>query len=259
MYLLDNIKYSPIKGINKSYISSKFGNRKFYNNKTKKYETGFHNGIDMTSGSIIIAPYKGKVIAMRNNITGYSEKYASGNYVTLEHEDGIKTTYCHMKCGSIKVKIGDIVQEKEELGIMGATGHATGRHLHYGVKVNGTWVNPKEYLLGKNKLNKENINKSHVYVVRRGDTLSGIASSYNTSVNELVKLNNIKNPNLIIVGQKLNIPVKENNLYIVKKGDTLSSIAKKYKTSWQKIYKNNKNIIGSNPNLIIPGQVLTIE
>lgn len=46
--------------------------------------------------------------------------------------------------------------------------------------------------------------------------------------------------------------------YTVKKGDTLSGIAKKYGTTWQKLYEKNKSVIGSNPNLIIPGQVLTI-
>jgi nucleoid-associated protein YgaU len=47
--------------------------------------------------------------------------------------------------------------------------------------------------------------------------------------------------------------------YAVRKGDTLSSIASKYGTTWQKIYEDNKNTIGSNPNLIRPGQRLTIK
>lgn len=47
--------------------------------------------------------------------------------------------------------------------------------------------------------------------------------------------------------------------YTVKKGDTLSSIAKQYNTTWTKIYENNKNIIGSNPNLIQIGTKLTIK
>jgi len=51
---------------------------------------------------------------------------------------------------------------------------------------------------------------------------------------------------------------KENSSYTVKKGDTLSGIAKQFATTWQKIYNMNKSIIGGNPNLIIPGQKLTI-
>ena len=47
-------------------------------------------------------------------------------------------------------------------------------------------------------------------------------------------------------------------IYIVKKGDTLSSIASRYNTSWKTIYNKNKHIIGSNPNIIKPGQKLVI-
>lgn len=47
--------------------------------------------------------------------------------------------------------------------------------------------------------------------------------------------------------------------YTVQKGDSLSSIAKKYNTTWQKIYEDNKSVIGSNPNLIKPGQQLIIK
>lgn len=104
-----------------------------------------------------------------------------------------------------------------------------------------------------------------LYKVKKGDTLSKIAIEYKTTVSKLVKLNNIKNPNLIITGSNLILPINNSekgsnaNIYIVKKGDTLSKIAKKYNTTWQKIYNNNKNIIGKNPNLIIPGQKIIIE
>lgn len=264
-YILSNIKYSPFKNLNKSYISSKFGNRTFYNNMTKEYETGFHNGIDMTSGKTIVAAEKGIVTSARNNIKGYSEKYSSGNYVTINHGNGVYTTYCHMKYNSVKAKAGDSVEKGQELGLKGSTGYSTGPHLHYGVKVNGKWVNPEDYLLGKKLLINEKINDIEnfkEYVVRKGDTLSGIAFKFNTTINELVELNNIKNPNLIIIGEVLKIPISaakiENIIYIVKKGDTLSGIAKKYHTNWKSLYEKNKNIIGSNPNLIKIGQKLII-
>ena len=47
-------------------------------------------------------------------------------------------------------------------------------------------------------------------------------------------------------------------VYTVVKGDTLSGIAAKYGTTWQKLYEKNKSVIGSNPNIIRVGQVLTI-
>lgn len=54
--------------------------------------------------------------------------------------------------------------------------------------------------------------------------------------------------------------IPENNqiTYTIKKGDTLIKIAKKYNTTWKKIYQKNIDIIGGNPNLIIPGQILKI-
>ena len=83
---------------------------------------------------------------------------------------------------------------------------------------------------------------------------------YDTTVSSLVKLNSIKNANLIYVGQIIKLPVKTNKVsYTVQKGDNLTKIAKKYNTTWQELYKINKDIIGSNPNLIKVGQVLKIK
>lgn len=108
-----------------------------------------------------------------------------------------------------------------------------------------------------------------IYVVKAGDTLSGIASKYGTTYQTLAAYNNISNPNLIYVGQQIKIPgngttttnttTNNSKTYTVKSGDTLSGIASKYGTTWQKIYNDNKSVIGSNPNLIKPGQVLTIK
>lgn len=93
------------------------------------------------------------------------------------------------------------------------------------------------------------------YTVVSGDTLSGIASRYGTTYQELARINNIKNPNLIYPGQVLKINSIDEITYTVKSGDTLSAIASKYNTTYQDIA--NKNGI-SNPNLIYPGQVLKI-
>lgn len=93
------------------------------------------------------------------------------------------------------------------------------------------------------------------YTVQRGDTLSAIAKRYNTTVDELVRLNNITNPNLIITGQKLKIPTGKTWTYYIKHGDTLSAIAKKYNTSVDELARLN-NI--SNPNLIVAGASLLI-
>lgn len=94
------------------------------------------------------------------------------------------------------------------------------------------------------------------YVIQSGDTLNAIAKKFNTTVDELVRLNNIKNPNLIYAGNKLKIKSTSNNAeYVVKSGDTLSAIAQKFNTTVDKLVKDN-NI--KNPNLIYPNQKLKI-
>lgn len=100
------------------------------------------------------------------------------------------------------------------------------------------------------------------YIVQSGDTLSGIAVYYGTTVHTLVALNNISNPNLIYIGETLRIP--QNNYsssassyftYIVQSGDTLSEIALSYDTTVATLVRMNHI---SNPNMIYVGQTLLI-
>ena len=94
------------------------------------------------------------------------------------------------------------------------------------------------------------------YRVKSGDTLSNIARRYGVTVNSIANSNNIKNPNLIFVGQILKIyETNNNNIYIVKKGDTLSRIAYKYGTTVNKLVRQNGI---KNPNLIFIGQKIII-
>ncbi len=107
------------------------------------------------------------------------------------------------------------------------------------------------------KEEKQEIN----YVVKKGDTLSGIASKYKTTYQSLASYNGITNPNKIYVGQIIKIPGSieiKPTTYVVKKGDTLSGIAQKYGVNWKTLYENNKSVIGKNPDVIKPGQILTI-
>ena len=99
-------------------------------------------------------------------------------------------------------------------------------------------------------------------IVKRGETLSEIAIKYNTSYEYLAKINDIKNPNLIFVGERLKVPTftKEIHdtshlLYVVKRGNTLSQIARKYDVSIERIVELNGI---KNPNLIFIGEVLRI-
>jgi len=104
-----------------------------------------------------------------------------------------------------------------------------------------------------------------VYIVKRGDTLNNIARMYGTTVNEIVALNNIQNPNIIYVGQRLIINTinKEYTnimgnkiIYRIRRGDTLSGIARRYGTTVNNILRLN-NI--QNPNLIFAGTTIIVN
>ena len=94
-----------------------------------------------------------------------------------------------------------------------------------------------------------------IYYVQKGDTLRKIAAKFNTTVDAILQLNNIANPNLIYVGQAVTLPAYIST-YIVQKGDTLRIIASKYGTTVEKLMGLNPNI--KNANLIYVGQVITI-
>lgn len=95
------------------------------------------------------------------------------------------------------------------------------------------------------------------YVVQSGDTLARIAERFSTTVQNLINLNNITNPNLLYIGQILKVPSTtiEPKEYIVQRGDTLSSIARMYNITVNEIALSN-NI--TNPNMIYVGQRLKI-
>ncbi len=94
------------------------------------------------------------------------------------------------------------------------------------------------------------------YTVRRGDTLRKIADRLNTTVDALLKVNpQIANPNLIYVGQVINLPAGLAT-YVVQKGDTLRIIASRYGTSVDNLLALNLQI--KNANLIYVGQVIRL-
>ena len=92
---------------------------------------------------------------------------------------------------------------------------------------------------------------NNIYIVKKGDTLWNIARNYDTTVNELIKINNLINTNLSI-GQRLNIPI---STYKVQSGDTLYSIAKRFDTTVSELKKLN-NLISD---ILSIGQILKFK
>ena len=75
-------------------------------------------------------------------IAGYGS--AAGNYVKIDHGDGVSSIYMHLN--SYCVSSGQMVSAGQKIGETGATGVATGDHLHFGIAVNGVYVNPCNYV-----------------------------------------------------------------------------------------------------------------
>jgi len=101
-----------------------------------------HRGVDMGApyGSAILAAYDGVVVAA-------SYDWSMGNYVMINHGSGLFTIYMH--CSKLLVKPDDIVARGEKIAQVGSTGNSTGNHLHFGVKLNGSYVSPWNYLKKK--------------------------------------------------------------------------------------------------------------
>ncbi|MBD5532393.1 MAG: peptidoglycan DD-metalloendopeptidase family protein [Lachnospiraceae bacterium] len=116
-------------------ITSEYGWRK---HPVLNYDR-FHNGIDIGArhGAPILAAYDGKVVAA-------SYTSAMGNYIMIDHGDGLYTIYMH--CSQLYVAEGTYVVRGEQIAAVGATGLVTGAHLHFSVRLNGEYVNPLNYV-----------------------------------------------------------------------------------------------------------------
>ncbi len=118
-----------------SRITSTFGSRE----SPTEGASSYHKGIDIgaATGSKVIAAASGEVV-----IATYSA--SAGNYVMISHGSGVYTVYMHMS--SIAVSEGQEVSQGQTIGAVGSTGYSTGSHLHFGVRKNGSYVDPMSYV-----------------------------------------------------------------------------------------------------------------
>lgn len=103
----------------------------------KKYRN--HDGIDIGNPNYptIYAAGSGKVV-----FAGKNSSY--GNYVIIDHGNGFRTLYAHLK--SYSVKVGDWVKKGQKIARMGNTGTSTGTHLHFEIHINGVPTNPLNFV-----------------------------------------------------------------------------------------------------------------
>ena len=116
-------------------ISDVFGSQRVFNNTTSSP----HQGLDfrLPSGTPVTAMNSGTVLLAR-------PLYYEGNFVVLDHGQGLLTLYLHLS--TIEVKEGDHVNRGQEIGLSGGTGRATGPHLHVAVRWQGVYLDPARLL-----------------------------------------------------------------------------------------------------------------
>ena len=129
---LDGVYFSvkPVTGT----ITSRFGYR-----QATAIVSGNHKGIDIgaPNGTPIVAAADGTV-----TYAGWMGGY--GNLVIISHGNGIQTYYGH--CSKIYASVGTTVKAGDKIAAVGTTGNSTGNHLHFGIRKNGTQVNPQVYV-----------------------------------------------------------------------------------------------------------------
>jgi murein DD-endopeptidase MepM/ murein hydrolase activator NlpD len=112
-------------------ISDVFGSQRIFNGKSESP----HLGLDfrVPSGTPVVAMNDGTALLARL-------LYYEGNFVVLDHGQGLLTIYMHLS--EFKVKEGDQVKRGQVIALSGGTGRATGPHLHVGVRWQGTYLDP---------------------------------------------------------------------------------------------------------------------
>lgn len=191
-----------------------------------------HNGIDidLVTGDSVMTMFDG-IVRFANYHSGH------GRTVIVRHFNGLETVYAHLS--RYAVKVNDTVTRGQLLGKGGASGNARGSHLHLVVNYKGVSINPEyvfdfnddnvirspeiwvtkqwatpyyhsskrqskiELLVSEEEAIASLTREKTIYVVKRGDTLSGISNKNNISIQAICATNNIKKTSVLKIGQKL--------------------------------------------------------
>lgn len=187
------------------YVTSSYGWRRYR----------MHKGTDIKVqiGDSIRSAWDGQVRIVGWDPRGY------GYFVVVRHTNGLETVYGHLSRPLVdeyeRVNAGDV------LGLGGNTGRSTGSHLHFEIRYLGEAIdpatfidfttgqlkNPNEYVIGIKAMKQKRAEQAAMkyHTVRQGDTLSGIAKKYGTSVKNLCRLNNIKETKILQIGMKIRV------------------------------------------------------
>jgi len=220
LHFIDTVFVSPVE--HKMVVTSRYGWRRGRP----------HQGIDidLKTGDNVRTILGGKVRYARYH-SGH------GRTVVVRHDSGLETIYAHLS--EYAVKENDIVEKGQIIGKGGVSGNARGSHLHLEVRYKGKSIHP-EYLFEFNEQTKvrsssivvtkkwmsprlhKSTKKSNIvvvtdlskhipndlptrsiYVVKKGDTLHGIARKYHIDVSEICKINSIQYNSVLNIGQEI--------------------------------------------------------
>ena len=190
-----------------------------------------HYGTDLklNYGDTIRAAFSGKVRVKSYEGGGY------GNYVVIRHPNGLETVYGHMTRSIVRE--GTVVRAGDPIGLGGSTGRSTGPHLHFEARfmgvpidpsdlfdfqagvprydvfafVKGAYRTPRSYAVANvvakpKKSGESNEEQFKTHRIKKGETLSEIASQYGVSVRKLSQMNGLRSRAKLSVGRTLRIP-----------------------------------------------------
>lgn len=198
----------PFKG----RVTSKYGWRR----------SRWHKGIDidLEIGDPVYAAWDGVIRIQKYNPGGY------GNYVLIRHYNGLETIYGHLS--EAIVVPNQTVRAGQIIGFGGNTGRSTGSHLHFETRLMGQAFDPSRiidfstfelktqqafinntwfpYIRGNNtRANVVPANAKRYHKIRSGDTLSGLARRYGTTVTSICRLNGINRNTTLRIGRTLRV------------------------------------------------------
>lgn len=171
--------------------------------------SSYHSGWDIKAGAgTPVRAALGGRVRYAQYCSGY------GNLAIIRHISGLEIYYSHLS--KLKVSPNQYVEAGDTIGLVGATGHATTAHLHMEFRIFDDHFDISKiytqndsviYLwkMNQTSLNEPVAQKTDYHTVTRGETLTKIAKHYDTSVANLLRINNLKYNSILSIGQKIRI------------------------------------------------------
>lgn len=218
-----------------------------------------HRGIDLAlnTGDTVRSSYDGRVVLISNDPDGY------GRYVKVKHSNGMETLYAHLS--EPLVVSGQQVRAGQPLGLGGATGNATGPHLHFETRLNGTAVDPSAYFDfgtgrarqdARSPINDGGRTKSNQQQPSRKEGKKSESRKQPSAQQPKMSRPRLKVETIASAGNRNNGGKPRPGTYQVRRGDTLAGIARNYGMSVGEICRLNKM---SKYTPMYPGKILRLK